>query len=130
MDILRIAGIALLSVVAVLIVKQHRSEIAMMIGISASVVILLLVIQQIAGILDAFADIAENTGLESALYGSILRIIGIGYITEFTANICDDAGAKSIADKVLLAGKVIILVLALPILLGLIEIVSSIINLA
>lgn len=128
MDIVKISGIAILSVVAVLIVKQQRSDIAVLIGIAASVAILLLIVKYLSGIVQTFSNIADLTGLEPSLYASILKIIGIGYITEFSANICEDAGAKSIGDKVLLAGKVIILGLSIPILMGLIEIVTAIIN--
>ena len=64
--------------------------------------------------------------IERGIFSSILKIIGIGYLTEFANGICVDSGAKSIGDKLQFAGKVVILLLALPILENLIEIIAEI----
>jgi stage III sporulation protein AD len=55
----------------------------------------------------------------------VLKIIGIAYIAEFGAQIVRDAGQESIASKIELAGKVLILVLAIPIISIIIETVMK-----
>ncbi|MBO5102803.1 MAG: stage III sporulation protein AD, partial [Clostridia bacterium] len=55
-----------------------------------------------------------------------LKIIGVGYITEFSSNLCADSGNSAVASKILLAGKLVIFVLAIPIITSLIDIIVSI----
>ena len=57
------------------------------------------------------------------MFVSVLKIVGVGYITEFANSICVDSGNSSIGDKILIAGKIIILTLSLPILTNLLNII-------
>ena len=76
-------------------------------------------------VISSFYKIFQATGVESTLLTPLLKIIAIGYITEFGANICVDAGASSVADKVLFAAKLIILVIAMPIVTTVIDMVVA-----
>lgn len=79
----------------------------------------------LSGIFDIFNNIFKVSGINSSLYAIIFKIIGIGYLTEFTASICNDTGNNSLGDKVLLGGKIIILVMALPIVTSILDIVME-----
>ena len=126
MDIFKILAIAILTCIASLIVKQVKPDFASLVSLAGGVVILLLLINYIASILDVFRGIIDKANLSPTLFSSILKIIGIGYLTEFTANLCTDTGNSSLASKVGLAGKIIILFLALPIITNLLEVIMGI----
>lgn len=126
MDIFKILAIAVLTCVASLIVKQVKPDFASLVTLAGGVVILLLLINYIASILDVFRGLVDKANLSPSLFSSILKIIGIGYLTEFTANLCQDTGNSSLASKVGLAGKIIILFLALPIITNLLEVIMGI----
>ena len=126
MDLFKILAIALLTCIATLIVRQVKPDFATLVAISGGVVILLFLIDYLEQILGAFNGLIEKTNLSPSLFSTILKIIGIGYLTEFTANICSDSGISSLASKVELAGKVIILFIALPIINNLIDIIMGI----
>ena len=126
MDLFKILAIALLTCIATLIVRQVKPDFATLVAISGGVVILLFLIDYLEQILGAFNGLIEKTNLSPSLFSTILKIIGIGYLTEFTANICSDSGISSLASKVELAGKVIILFMALPIITNLIDIIMGI----
>ena len=115
-----------MSVGVITMVKQVKPELAILLTTAASVILLIMTVNALTGVIAAFSTIAEKTGLPGGLFSGILKIIGVGYITEFAANVSDDAGNKSVADKILLGGKVIIMVLALPIVTALIDIVIDI----
>ena len=87
---------------------------------------ILMFVESLSQVLDGFSSIVRRTGIKSEVFSALLKIIGIGYLTEFAAGICADAGNNSMAQKVTLAGKVVILVLALPIINNLIEIIIGI----
>ena len=126
MDIFKILAIAILTCIASLIVKQVKPDFASLVSLAGGVVILLLLIGYISSILDVFRGLIDKANLSPTLFSSILKIVGIGYLTEFTANLCSDTGNSSLASKVGLAGKIIILFLALPIITNLLEVIMGI----
>ena len=126
MDIFKILAIAILTCIASLIVKQVKPDFASLVSLAGGVVILLLLINYISSILDVFKGLIDKANLSPTLFSSILKIIGIGYLTEFTANLCSDTGNSSLASKVGLAGKIIILFLSLPIITNLLEVIMGI----
>jgi len=126
-DIFQIIGVAIITTFAVLVLKPTRPEIAALVSIAGGIVVLMMFVNALGGVIDTINNIVTRTGINNDVFATLLRIIGIGYITEFAASICKDAGNDSMAGKVLLAGKVVILVLALPIVNNLIDIIVGII---
>jgi stage III sporulation protein AD len=126
MELIKIIGVGLITSIAILVVKQVKPEIAIVITITGSLVMLLMLVEMLSAITSVFDILVNKTGIDKELFTSILKIIGIGYITEFSSNICIDSGNTTISDKILLAGKIAILVLALPIITALVDIIVSI----
>ncbi|NLK18078.1 MAG: stage III sporulation protein AD [Clostridiales bacterium] len=125
MDILKICAIGLISAIFALTVKQYKPEVAILISVSAAVIILFMVADYLVEAVTVITQLSERAGVDDALLSSILKIIGVGYLTEFSASVCEDAGNKSIGEKISFAGKVIILVVALPVLSAVIDIISE-----
>ena len=126
MDIIRIIGIAFVTTFAVMVLKPNKPELAAVVSIAGGVIVLLMFMDSLTHVLEGFTSIANRTGVSMEIFSALLRIIGIGYLTDFAAGICTDAGNTSMAQKVTLAGKVIILILALPIINNLITIIVGI----
>lgn len=126
LDIFKILAIALLTCVATIIVKQVKPDFASIVAIAGGVLILLMLIDYLEKIVGVFQLIVNKTSLSPSILSTILKIIGVGYLTEFTSNICLDSGSSSLSSKVLLAGKIIILFMSLPILTNIIDIIVGI----
>jgi len=126
LDIFKILALAILTCIATIIVRQVKPDFASIVAIAGGVVILLFVLNYLGDVLAVFQNIINKTGLSPTLFSTILKIVGIGYLTEFTANLCNDSGNSSLATKVGLAGKIIILFVSLPIITNLIEIIMEI----
>ncbi|HIU06273.1 MAG TPA: stage III sporulation protein AD [Candidatus Onthoplasma faecigallinarum] len=124
-ELLKILAVAIVTVFAHMLVKQTKPEIAMIISIAGSVLIIVMAVDALNSVISSFYQIFETTGVDTTLLTPLFKIIAIGYITEFGANICLDAGASSVADKVLFAGKLIILLVALPIVTTVIDMVVA-----
>jgi len=123
MDIVKVVAVGLITVIATIIVRQVKPEIAMLITITGSIIIIILTLQMLQGVFGSFLSIFNKTGVSSSLFVPILKIIGIGYLCEFGANLCIDGGCNSIADKILFCGKITILIIALPIINSVIDVV-------
>ena len=123
MEIVKVVAVGLITVVATTIVKQVKPEIAVLIMLAGSIVIIMLTVQMLQGVFGSFLGIFNKTGVSSSLFVPVLKIIGIGYLCEFGANLCVDGGCNSIADKILFCGKITILIIALPIINSVIDVV-------
>ena len=125
MVIIKIVAIGLATVFASMIVKQTKPEIAVLINIAGGIILIIMTVDMLGGIVGSFFEIFKKTGIDSSLLMPIVKILGVGYLCEFGANICQDAGSNSIADKVLLCGKIVILMLAMPIIKGVLDVVME-----
>ena len=123
MTIVKIVIIGLVTVFASIIIKQTKPEIAVMINIAGGILLVILIVDLLGDVFTNFYNIFKISGIDSSLLLPILKIIGVGYLCEFGANICQDAGSSSIADKILFCGKIIILLLALPIVESVVDVV-------
>ncbi|MCQ2556295.1 MAG: hypothetical protein MJ149_03080, partial [Clostridia bacterium] len=107
----KILAVGLITTVAYILVKQTRPEIAMIISIAGSVLLITMTVSALGDVFSSFYNIFTATGVEFELLAPLFKIIAIGYLAEFGANICQDAGANSVADKILFSAKIIILLI-------------------
>ena len=126
MDIFRIIGIGLLTCVVALIIKQIRPEFYIVVVITGSIVILFMIVDEIRIVFEYFLSIFNKTNLNYELFSNMIKIIGVGFLTEFANGICVDTGNASIGEKVVIAGKILILCLALPIISSLLNVIIEI----
>ncbi len=123
MDIFKIIGIGILTSILVVVIKQIKPELSLFVGITGGAVILLMVISTVTNVINVFSTLAEKSGLSNSLFLCLLKIIGIGYLTEFASDICVDSGSAGLGDKIILAGKVLILSMAFPVVTNILEII-------
>lgn len=126
MDIFKIILIALLATVMILIIKQTRPELAVMVSVITVTILFLFSIDKIGQVIELLRRLSESAGLPAEFLSIILKIVGIAYITEFGANICKDVGESAIASKVQFAGKCIIIVLGIGIIGNFVETILGI----
>ena len=127
-DIFKIIGVGLIVTVLVLIVKQHKPEIAVLLSAVGGILILIMLVNLFGTVFSSLVDIVKKAGIDLGLFGILLKVIGVGYITEFAANICVDMQNNSMADKILLGGKLVILALSMPILKGIVDLIAGLVG--
>lgn len=122
-ELFKIIGVGIVTLVCYIIIKPIKPEIAVFISLIGSCVILVFCIDNLYLVIESITSIVNKTGISNDVFKFILKVIGIGYLCEFASNICIDAGNNSIADKILLAGKICITIMSLPILTSLFNLV-------
>lgn len=128
MSIIKVIGIAILGMVCAGLLKEIKPSLASFAGVITGVVILFTLTPELNQLIVEFKKIAEIAKVDSTLLVTIIKIIGIGYLTEFTASITEDYGVSSIGKKVLLAGKILIMLLAIPIISNVVLSIGSILK--
>lgn len=114
MQIVGIAGVAILAAVIAVMLRRGTGEYAMVLRLAAGALILLLILQAAAPALQQINHLLELSGIDSTYAGILFRTLGVTFLTQFAADACRDAGENALGSKVELAGRVSILVLALP----------------
>ncbi len=128
MDIVTICALSLIIVAVVLSLKEVRPELTLLLSMAFGVILFLQLAEPISETVSAFSGIAAQAGLANDILSVVLKVIGISFICEFAASLCNDAGETAIGSKVEMAGKIIILALAMPVLTDILDVILQIIT--
>lgn len=124
MSIMQVVAIAVVATVLILVIRQEKPELAVQVSMVAGLVIFGLIVWKLIEILNVLERLAVRADLNMVFLGTLLRILGIAYVAEFGTQVCKDAGESALAFKVSMAGKVMILILAVPIITTILDTVS------
>lgn len=127
MIILKICAIAVCAVILIALIRVYKPEFTIEAVLCASLILLLYIVSSMKYGLSCLSEIYDELSYGKTYFPIIIKALGIAYVTEFTSAICQDAGEKSIAGKVELAGKLAIFFVALPIFTSLLELLNSLI---
>lgn len=126
MDIGVFLGIVLLAVTFLSLLRQTRPELAVLLSVAAGVIIFLRLAGYLQELVRTFEFLATQARINLLYLQIVFKVMGVAYLTGFGAQICKDAGEGALALKLELAGKVIILFLAVPVLVAILETVLRI----
>lgn len=115
MEIIQIVGLGLIATIITILLRDTNPQFSFLIVVFTSVTIFLFLVDKISDIVSTIEKLALQSDINMIYLETILKIIGIAYIAEFGAQIMRDANQGSIAAKIELAGKILILVMAIPI---------------
>ncbi|HEY8415502.1 MAG TPA: stage III sporulation protein AD [Thermaerobacter sp.] len=121
MTIAQVVGIALVASVLLVLLRQARPEWAVLLSLVTAAAVLLLLAGQVQAVIRVITQVAERASLDMRYLDVLLRIVGVAYLSEFGAQLCRDAGEGALAAKVELAGKIVILLLSVPVLMAVLE---------
>jgi len=127
MEIFKIAAVGIIATIFSVMLKNQKPEFSLQISIITGLIIFLFVLSKLASVLEVFNTLVQKTNIDTVYITTILKIIGIAYIAEFGAQVCRDAGENAIASKIELGGKVLIMVLGIPILIALLDLIIKLI---
>ncbi len=124
-DIIIIAGIAIAAAGAAILLKQYKPEYAFGISVAAGVLLIFFIVTKAEEVIRELGAFAESSGIDSENYGIVLRCLGVCLITNAAAETCRDCGQNSI---VTVAGKALILIIALPLFSELMDVIKAILE--
>ena len=129
MEIFKIIGVAFVTAITAILLKSTKPELSFAVTVTGVIVILVFVADMLQNTVNIISTIASLTGIENGLIKILLKIVGVGYLTEFSAGLLNDFGSNAVADKVILGGKLTILILSLPIIESVLNLISGFLEL-
>lgn len=116
--------IAVVGVAAALLaawIKTIKSEYAVWILLGAGIFLGISVVGKLEIIVEELRFLQGYFNSYASYMKLLVKIIGITYLAEISADLCKDAGANTLASQIELFGKLSILVLCMPIMTSLLE---------
>ena len=127
MELIKILILGIIVSILSMFLKQIKPEYSLLCLVVGSIIILFYILSYVSDIFVFFQEIIDKTGINYSLFITMIKIIGLGYLVEFSASVCRDSGNDSIADKVVLGGKLMIFLTSLPIITNLFDMILELI---
>ncbi len=115
-SIAQLAGAGLIAALLLSVVRQHSPAFGVVLSLAAAVAIFLFLLPDLIEVVRLVQGYALAGGVAERLLGTVMKVLGIAYLTELAAGVCRDTGEQALAQRVELGGKVLILLLAVPVL--------------
>lgn len=125
MSAVQIAGFAVCAAALALVMRRLRPESATALVIAAGALTGLMVLPRLAEIVSGVTALAAAGGVQDGYMTQLLKVGGISLLMDFAAQTCRDADEEGLAMKVELAGRVMLIGLALPVMRTLLEQILS-----
>ena len=127
MEILRVVGVGLVGVMLSAMLKRDKPEWHLVVLVATGVMVLTIVLSSMTTAVNAFGELLSAGGVDSSLFAGVLKIVGVGYLTEYADSVCVDMGAQSVGAKIQLAGKIAVFLMGLPIVTALVRTIASVV---
>ena len=125
MDILKIGVLGVAGVLLIIPVRQYKPEYGVLMGIAVCVCIFVYTLTRLQSVLSTIAEMVAMTGVQKGYLRTIVKMLGITYISEFSSDICRESGHGSIATQIEMFAKISLFALSLPILCVLMETIGE-----
>ena len=125
-ELVRVSAIGIVAAVLAAVVSDERPEFGMLIGIAFGTMALVIGLSKAGAIIGVIEETIGQAGIDAKLLVPVLKVTGMAYITQFSVDACRDAGQNAIAAKIETVGKIMMLVVAVPIATSLIKIIAGI----
>jgi stage III sporulation protein AD len=126
MDIIKVVSFAFIALAVIVTIRKEREDLAIQISLVAGILIFIFMVTKISSVLQLLQELAIKANIDFIYLDIVFKILGISYLASFCSEICRDAGEGNLASKVEFAGKILILVLAIPILMAVLQSIMKI----
>ena len=125
MDIIKISLLGICGVILGFFFKETRPEYGGFVTLGIGVMILGLAVGKIQYIFEVIEKLKDSLLVDGGYVATLIKMVGITYIGQFSAGICRDAGHQATAGQIDLFCRLSIMVLSLPILMALLDTIQK-----
>ena len=121
MTIITMAAAGIAAVLLAVQLKGVKSEYGTYMVIAAGFFIFFYGAGKLEIILDTLDKIISCIKINKVYLNTLLKMVGIAYVAEFSSGICKDAGYSAVGTQIEIFGKLSILAVSMPVFMALIE---------
>ena len=116
MEIYKIIAFAIIAPILCFYLKSLNSELFIPALIATGIILLIFSIEYLTFTVSFFNQLFESSKVDKSVAILIIKLIALSYLIEFSASLVEDLGLKSIAEKLLFIGKILLFFMSLPML--------------
>ncbi|MCI5899117.1 MAG: stage III sporulation protein AD [Firmicutes bacterium] len=124
----KIAVLGLTGILLAMFLKDTKPQFAVFVSMATCILIFFYVVEKLLYLSGTLKTIQSYINLKSAYFDTLMKIVGITYVADFSASLCKDAGYGAIAGQIEFFGKISVLALGTPVLLALFETIQAFLN--
>lgn len=121
MSIIQIGVIGVIGALLSIQFKSGKSEYGIYMSVGISILIFACIVDKLGLFVRTVAQINQYINIDTSYIATMLKMVGITYIAEFSSSVCKDAGYQTIAVQIEIFSKLTILALGMPVLLALLD---------
>ncbi len=125
--LLKLCAIGIASVIIISLIRVYKPEFVVEVTLCASIILLYFTLDALSYGITYIFQLYTDLTYGKVYFPIIIKVLAIAYVTEFAVAICQDAGEKSIASKIELAGKVGIFIAAIPVFDSLLALLNNLV---
>lgn len=123
-----VAGVLLCGAMLSTVLRTHRPELAMGLSLLAGVLVLGVVLSRLAPFLASLRGMLAVGGLSDTAFSVVLKGVGVCLLTQLTADVCRDAGQTALAGKAELTGRILLLLISVPLYEQILTLIVGLVN--
>ena len=123
--VIQVAALAVTAAVICMVLRSRTGELAVLVSLAGCVLILLLSLRFLKPILEVFQQLRDLSGLLGSATVPLLKVAGIGLLTQLVGSICEDAGEKALRQAVEIGGGFLAVYVSLPLLSAVISLLEE-----
>ena len=127
MEIVRLSLVALSFAIIIVVLNGVNKEMAMLALVCSCGIFIILAANALSSVVGIYKEISALSGINGNTLKTVVKITLLCYVAEFAVGLIEDFGLRSLADKLSLVSKIIIVAVAAPIFRSLISAVSSLV---
>ena len=121
-------GILLCAAVLATVLRAQRPELALGLSIMAGVLVVGVLFKQLTPLLASLRRMMSVGGLSDSVLTVVLRAAGVCFVTQWAADTCRDVGQTALAGKAELTGRVLLLLMTVPLFEQVLALVSGVVG--
>lgn len=125
MDLIKISILGIAGIFLGVFLKETKSQYSMYVTFAVCLCIIGYSVGKLLTLFEDLRKIQQYIPIDSSYLTTLLKILGIAYVGQFSAGLCKDAGYQAVAGQIELFCKLSIMAVSMPILMVLLETIGE-----
>lgn len=124
-EIIKIGVFGITGTMLAVFVKQSKPEYFHYIGVGLALYLFTIGFRYFHVMVQKIQEIKQLLGENGIYINTLLKVVGITYVSELSSALCKDAGLVTVATQIEMIGKISVLLAGIPIFLSVISQISQ-----
>lgn len=125
MTIFSIVAFSIISCLLIIVVREYRADIALLISVGAGCMLLIVAVSRFSVLFSEIKSLVSSLSLNNEYIIIMIKALGISYITQFASDTCNDFGQTALSSKVQLIGKLLLSAISIPLMINFIKMIEK-----